>query len=146
MSIKEMIKEHPSVGSDYNESLGEAVKHAMYCAAICNSCADACSAEEMDMRRCIRLCMDCADVCTAAYRVASRRTDQNRQLIRTMLATCIEACETCAEECEKHEHDHCRRCAKMCRECAEDCRTALTELNDEVHSEGQRSDFAHNAA
>ena len=91
MSIKEMIKEHPSVGSDYNESLGEAVKHAMYCAAICNSCADACSAEEMDMRRCIRLCMDCADVCTAAYRVASRRTDHNRQLIRTMLATCIEA-------------------------------------------------------
>ena len=44
MSIKEMIREHPQVGSDYNEQLAEAVKHAMYCAAICNSCADACSA------------------------------------------------------------------------------------------------------
>jgi hypothetical protein len=99
----------------------------------------------MDMRRCIRLCMDCADVCTATYRVASRRTDENRQLIRTMLAACIEACETCAEECEKHDTDHCRRCAKMCRECAEDCRRALTDLNDEVHAEGRRSDFAHNA-
>ena len=135
MSIKEMIKEHPSVGSDYNESLGEAVKHAMYCAAICNSCADACSAEELDMRRCIRLCMDCADVCTATYRVASRRTDENRQLIRTMLATCIEACETCRAECEQHDNDHCRRCAQMCRECADDCRRALETLNDEVHAE-----------
>ena len=50
MSIREMIREHPSVGDDYNDALGEAVKHAMYCAAICNSCADACSAEDMDLR------------------------------------------------------------------------------------------------
>jgi hypothetical protein len=141
MSIKEMIREHPDVGSGYNESLGQAVKHAMYCAAICNSCADACSAEEMDMRRCIRLCLDCADVCTAAYRVATRRTDENRQLIRSMLAVCIEACQVCEEECRSHDHAHCQRCAQMCRECADDCRRALTELNDEVHADGERSTF-----
>ena len=146
MSIKEMIKEHPDVGADYNESLGEAVKHAMYCAAICNSCADACSAEDMNMRQCIRVCMDCSDVCEATSRVATRRTGDNRQLIRTMLATCIHACEICEAECARHDNAHCRRCAQMCRECAEDCRRALAELNDEVHSEGQRSDFAHNAA
>ena len=146
MSIKEMIREHPDVGSDYNETLGEAVKHAMYCAAICNSCADACSAEDMDMRRCIRLCMDCADVCTAAYRVATRRTDENRQLIRSMLAVCIEACQTCEEECRRHDHAHCQRCATMCRECADDCRRALAALNDEVHSDGTRSTFEHGAA
>lgn len=145
MSIQKMISEHPSVGSDYNEALGEAVKHAMYCAAICNSCADACSAEEMDMRRCIRLCLDCSDVCEATYRVASRRTDENRQLIRTMLATCINACEICEEECAKHDNAHCRRCAEMCRECAEDCRKALETLNDEVHQEGQTSTFVHDA-
>ncbi|MGN6497998.1 MAG: four-helix bundle copper-binding protein [Tsuneonella sp.] len=145
MSIKEMIREHPQVGSDYNESLAEAVKHAMYCAAICNSCADACSAEEMDMARCIRLCLDCSDVCTATYRVATRRTDENRQLIRSVLAVCIEACETCAEECAKHDTDHCRRCERMCRECAEDCRTALAGVNDEVHADGERSTFAHGA-
>ena len=133
MSIIKMISEHPDVGSDFNETLAEAVKHAMYCAAICNSCADACSAEEMEMRRCIRLCMDCADVCTATYRVASRRTDHNRQLIRTMLAACIEACETCQAECEKHDNPHCRRCATMCSECARDCRAALETLNREVH-------------
>ncbi len=134
MSIEAMIAEHPQVRGDENAELGLAVKHAMYCAAICNSCADACVAEDMDMARCIRLCMDCADVCTATYRVASRRTDHNRQLIRTMLAVCIEACETCAEECERHDHAHCRRCAQMCRECARDCRAALEKLNDEVHA------------
>ncbi|MCR2834968.1 four-helix bundle copper-binding protein [Parerythrobacter lacustris] len=125
MSIKEMIKEHPQVGADWNEDLGEAVKHAMYCAAICNSCADACSAEEMDMRTCIRLCMDCADICTATYRVASRRTSGNVGVIESMLRTCIAACEACVEECEKHDTDHCRRCARMCRECADDCTKAL---------------------
>jgi hypothetical protein len=146
MSIEKMISEHPDVGGDLNPSLALAVKHAMYCAAIANSCADACAAEPGDMRRSIRLTSDCADVCTATYRVASRRTDHNRQLIRTMLAACIEACETCAEECERHDHAHCRRCAEMCRECARDCRTALTDLNEEVHAEGGRSAFAHNAA
>jgi len=146
MSIEKMISEHPQVGSDYNEALGQAVKHAMYCAAICNSCADACVAEDMDMARCIRLCSDCSDVCEATYRVATRRTDHNRQLIRTMLAACIEACEICEAECATHDNPHCRRCAQMCRECAEDCRKALESVNEEVHAEGGRSEFADGAA
>lgn len=129
MSIKEMISEHPQVGADFNEALAEAVKHAMYCAAICNSCADACSAEDADMRRCIRLCSDCSDICEATYRVATRRTSGNVAVIKSMLQTCIEACEVCAAECEKHDHAHCRRCATMCRECAEDCREALKVMN-----------------
>ena len=125
MSIKEMIKEHPQVGADYNDQLGEAIKHAMYCAAICNSCADACSAEEMDMSRCIRLCSDCSDVCTATYRVASRRTSGNTAVMKSLLEACILACKVCAEECAKHDNPHCKRCEKMCRECMEDCVTAL---------------------
>ena len=138
MSIEKMISEHPDViarvgGEPYNEELGLAVKHAMYCAAICNACADACSAEAMDMRQCIRVCSDCADVCEASYRVASRRTGANRQLIRSLLATCISACEICEAECARHDHAHCRRCAQMCRECADDCRRALAGLNAEVH-------------
>jgi hypothetical protein len=148
MSIEKMIAEHPDVvRSGYvNESLGRAVKHAMYCAAICNSCADACLAEAMDMRQCVRTCLDCSDVCEATYRVATRRTGSDRQLIRTMLAACIEACTICEAECAKHDNDHCRRCAQMCRECADDCRAALKTLNDEVHSEGEKNTFAHNAA
>lgn len=137
MSIQAMISEHPDVvRSGYvNEPLGLAVKHAMYCAAICNSCADACLAEEMDMSQCVRLCLDCSDICEATYRIATRRTGSNRELIRSQLAVCIGACELCEAECAKHDNDHCRRCAQMCRECAEDCRAALATLNDEVHAE-----------
>ena len=128
MSIKEMIKDHPQVGSDYTEELGEAVKHAMYCAAICNSCVDACSAEDGDMRTCIRLCSDCSDICTALYRVASRRTAGNVTVIKSLLETCIAACRVCAEECAKHDDAHCQRCATMCRECLADCEKALTKM------------------
>ena len=137
MSIVKMIAEHPDVaghvGEGFNEHLAEAVKHAMYCAAICNSCADACLAEDMDMSQCIRTCSDCSDVCEATYRVATRRTGVNRDLIRALLATCIKACEICEAECARHDHPHCQRCAQMCRECADDCRRALAGLNAEVH-------------
>lgn len=128
MSIIEMMKEHPDAGNGYDEALGQAIRHAMYCAAICNSCADACSGEEMEMRRCIRLCADCADICTAFYRVASRQTSDNRATVRGMLEACIIACRVCAEECEQHDNPHCRRCATMCRECLEDCEKALATL------------------
>jgi len=128
MSIREMIREHPDMGSEDSEALGSAVKHAMYCAAICNSCADACSAEQMDMRQCIRLCMDCSDMCAATYRVASRRTGQNATVLAATLEACITACDVCAAECEQHDNAHCQRCARMCRECAQDCRNALATL------------------
>lgn len=127
MSIKEMIAEHPDVAGHANEPLGEAVKHAMYCAAICNSCADACMAEAdaAERAQCIRLCSDCSDICTATYRVATRRTGSNEAILKATLELCVKACEACAEMCEKHDDAHCRRCAKMCRECAEDCRKAI---------------------
>jgi len=135
MSIEAMISEHPEVGGNYNESLGFAVRKAVDCAAICNSCADACLAEPMDMNQCIRLNLDCADVCTATARVGMRRTGGDRNLIRTLLAVCIEACENCGIECARHDHAHCRRCAEMCNECAQACRAALEVLNREVHAE-----------
>lgn len=127
MSIAEMIKSHPDVQGNLNEPLALAVRHAMFCSAICTSCADACLAEEMvkEMRQCVRLCLDCADVCEATGRIATRRTGSNERLIQSMLRTCIEACQICGEECAKHRNPHCQRCAEMCRECAEDCRKAL---------------------
>lgn len=125
MSIEKMIAEHPDVAGNLNAPLAAAVRHAMYCAAICNSCADACSAEPMDMRQCIRVCTDCADICDATFRVASRRTASNDIVVEELLQLCITACDICAEECDRHDHAHCRRCAQMCRECAADCRKAL---------------------
>ena len=128
MSIAKMIAAHPDVAGNLNEPLAQAVRHAMFCAAICNSCADACVAERMDMRQCVRTCLDCADICEATYRVATRRTGSNEVVLREMLQLCITACDVCAEECARHDNDHCRRCAEMCRECADDCRAAVETL------------------
>ena len=128
MSIAEMIAMHPDVKGNLNETLATAVRHSMFCAAICTSCADACSAEEMDMRQCIRTCMDCADICDMMFKVAARRTGSNELLLQEALQLCVTACDICAEECARHDHDHCRRCAEMCRECARDCRAALETL------------------
>jgi uncharacterized membrane protein len=129
MSIQEMIARHPDVGGDVNEPLATAARHAMFCALMCTSCADACVAEEMDMSQCVRSCLDCADVCSATARLAVRRTGQNVEVLRAMLELCARVCDACAAECEAHEAAHCQLCAKMCRECAEDCRKALPTVN-----------------
>lgn len=130
MSIKEMISEHPDVAGHLNEPLAQAVRHAMFCAAICNSCADACAAEaDVEKRRdCIRMCMDCSDICEATYRVATRRTGGNEAVLRATLELCIRVCEACAEMCSHHDDAHCKRCARMCRECADDCKKAVQNL------------------
>ena len=127
MSIKEMIKDHPAVGDDYNDQLGEAVKHTMYGAAIINSCADACLAEDdaKDRAECIRRCLDASDACTAFYRMGSRRTGGNIPAIKAMGAATIIACEQCLEHCKKHDDPHCNRCARMCREVIEDVTKAI---------------------
>ncbi|MDF2640223.1 MAG: ferredoxin [Novosphingobium lindaniclasticum] len=129
MSIHKMIALHPDVGGELNELLATAARHAMFCAEMCTSCADACVAEDMDMRQCIRSCLDCADVCTAAGRLAVRRTAQNIDVLRLMLETCAKVCAVCSEECALHDHGHCQLCAEMCRECAADCRAALPTVN-----------------
>jgi hypothetical protein len=128
MSIRKMIALHPQAGEHVNQPLGDAVHHAMYCAKMCLSCADACAAEDMDMRQCIRTCLDCADICDATANVGLRRTGSNAQVVRELLELCARTCDACAAECERHDHEHCKLCAQMCRECAEDCRTAATSI------------------
>lgn len=125
MSLHKMISLHPDVGENFNEVLATAARHAMFCAEMCTSCADACVAEEMDMAQCIRSCLDCADVCAATGRLAIRRTAQNVETLRLMLETCARICALCAEECARHEHEHCQLCAEMCHECAAGCRKAI---------------------
>ena len=124
MSIRKMIALHPDVHGHVNQPLADAVHHAMYCAKMCQSCADACSAEAVDMTQCVRLCLDCADICDAAANVALRQTGMNDAIVRETLELCARACDVCAAECEKHDHEHCKLCAQMCRECAADCRNA----------------------
>src|SRR5690349_718698 len=104
MSIAKMIAAHPDVAGNLNEPLATAVRHAMFCAAICTSCADACSAEDMDMRQCIRTCLDCADVCDATFKVGTRRTGSNEQVLKSLLQLCAAVCRACAEQCARHDH------------------------------------------
>jgi Domain of Unknown Function (DUF326) len=129
MSLERMISLHPDAAGNVNEALATAARHAMLCSLFCTSCADACAAEQMDMRQCIRTCLDCADICDAAAHLAVRRTGQDVAMLRAMLETCIRACELCGEECDRHDHEHCKLCAQMCRECGEDCRKALPTVN-----------------
>ncbi|WBY17671.1 four-helix bundle copper-binding protein [Erythrobacteraceae bacterium WH01K] len=131
MSIKEMIQDHPAVGGDYTEALGEAVKHAMYGAAIMNSCADACLAEENASERaeCIRRCLDASDACTAFYRMGSRRTGGNVKAIKAQGAATIVAVEQCHELCKMHDDAHCKRCTTMCEEVIADVQKALKEMD-----------------
>ena len=130
MSIRKMISLHPDVvaSGHTNQALGDAVHHAMYCAKMCLSCADACAAEDMDMAQCIRLCSDCADVCEATTRLGLRRTGHNEKILVEMLEFCARVCDECAAECEKHDHEHCKLCAQICRECAADCRRAAESI------------------
>jgi len=128
MSIREIMALHPDTGGDVNEALATTARHAMFCSVMCTSCADACSAESMDMRQCIRMCLDCADVCTAMARLAVRQTGDDIRILRGALELCAHACEACAEECARHDDAHCRLCAEMCGECARDCRAAMTAV------------------
>lgn len=130
MSIRKMISFHPDVAKSghVNQALGDAVHHAMYCAKMALSCADACAAHGTAMSQCYRLCSDVADVCEATTRLGLRRTGSNEHLLVEMLELCARACEECAAECEKHSHDHCKLCAQICRECAADCRRAAESI------------------
>lgn len=128
MSIARMMAAHPDAADNPNEPLALAARHAMFSAAICASCADACSAEKMDMRQCIRVCTDCSDICDAAFKIATRQTGSNDIVLQEMLQLCVTACDVCAEECAEHDNDHCRLCAEMCRECARDCRAAIEAI------------------
>ena len=129
MSIRKMISLHPDVDGHQNQPLADAVHHAMYCAKMCLSCADACLAEDMDMTQCVRTCSDCSDVCEATARLGARRSGSNEAVLKDMLELCARVCDACASECEGHDNPHCQLCAQICRETAEDCRNAAATIS-----------------
>jgi hypothetical protein len=99
-----------------NESVIAALNN---CVALCNHCFDACLKENdiKPLADCIALDRQCADVCslTAGWLAAGHKfADRLKSL-------CADICNACAAECEKHEHNHCRECARACRDCAAAC-------------------------
>lgn len=93
-------------------ALGNCINH-------CNYCADACLDEEnvKMMVKCIRTDRVCAEVCAALNQVLAT----NYKNVQGLIDYCITVCNDCADECEKHEHQHCKDCAKACRECVQAC-------------------------
>jgi hypothetical protein len=103
------------------------------CAQACTACADDDLSEPnvAELVKCIRLCLDCADVCTATLRVASRQTEYDANVTRSLLEACTVACKSCGDECEHHAqmHEHCRVCAEACRRCEQACRELLAAMS-----------------
>ena len=102
------------------------------CAQACTACADDDLSEPdvAELVKCIRLCLDCAGVCTATLRVASRQTEYDANVTRSLLEACATTCRSCGDECERHAHmhEHCRVCAEACRRCEQACRELLAAM------------------
>lgn len=93
-------------------ALGDCINH-------CNYCADACLDEEnvKMMKDCIRLDRVCAEACAALNQILAI----NNSNVNDLVAYCKKVCQQCADECGKHDHQHCKDCAKACKECVSAC-------------------------
>ena len=128
----EMLRTHPRGATVDDDALVECVEACFDCAQACTACADACLGEDdvARVRRCITLCETCADICIATGRAATRQTEVDAAVLRTMIQACATICGACAEECERHagHHEHCGVCAEACRRCEQACTEALRAL------------------
>ncbi|MDR5591978.1 four-helix bundle copper-binding protein [Christiangramia sp. SM2212] len=93
-------------------ALGNCINH-------CNYCADACLDEDnvKMMKDCIRTDRVCAEVCSTLNQVLAT----NYKDVQGLVDYCKKVCQACADECGKHDHQHCKDCAKACQECVKAC-------------------------
>lgn len=121
------------------DDLTAAIEACANSAQTCTSCTDSSLAEEdvATMVDSIALCDECADVCTATERSLSRPLHADRVVLHRLLRACVRQCTVCAEECEKHaaHHRHHAICARACRACAKACSDLL---EDEAFAELQK--------
>lgn len=129
---KPMLDTYPR---DFNVDAGllsRCIEACYDCAQACTACADSCLSEAnvAELVKCIRLNEDCADVCLVAGRVASRQTEYDANVTRSIVGACAETCSACGDECERHaeHHEHCRICAEACRRCEEACKELLAAI------------------
>jgi uncharacterized membrane protein len=129
--IAAMLNAYPAeLGRFDDDAFVRCIEECLNCAQACTACADACLAESerADLARCISATLNCADVCEATMRVVSRHTGYDREVVRALLAACVETCRACYDECRKHalEHEHCRICADACHRCVQACQELLS--------------------
>jgi len=112
--------------------LARCIDTCFECAQACTTCADADLGEKMvaDLVKCARLNLDCADVCGTTARVLSRQTGYDRDLTRSVVQACAQACQVSGDECARHAqmHEHCRVCEEVCRRCQQRCEEVLAAI------------------
>ena len=95
------------------------------------TCASAMMAHNAtDMVSAIRAALDCADIAAAAYRVLSRASATDPNVISAILEATAIAADRCAAECGQHasHHDHCRVHSETAQRAAELCRAELKNV------------------
>ena len=135
VTTAQMIAAAPQPLTVPAELVSAAIDAANACAVVCSACASACLSEDHpgEMAVCVRDDLDCADICGVTARVLARLNRSDKQLVRSLLATCIEACVQCASSCAPHRehHDHCRLCEQACLACEAACQALLDALGDD---------------
>lgn len=133
MDTAQMLKTHPEAYADLDpQLLARCIDACAACEQACTTCADACLGEQdlASLATCIRLDLDCADVCSTTASILTRHTGVDLALVRSIVGTCIAACEACAAECTRHAdmHEHCKICAEACQACLLACRDLIASL------------------
>ncbi len=131
--IQAILDAHPQrERMDNVQGFAAAVAACLDCAFVCNTCADACVAEEKGgmLLRCHRLDLDCAAICVSTAALLGRAYDPDARVLRAQLQACLAACVACAEECERHAKnmEHCRICAETCRICERACQAVMGRM------------------
>ena len=124
--VADIIATNPASVALPTDQLAACIASCVECASVCETCADACLAEDMvaELRDCIRLDLACRALCAATAQVLNHAAGLPAEVIESTIAACAQACAACAEECERHAdmHEHCRLCAEACRRCEQACR------------------------
>ena len=132
MSTVDLLNAAPQKLTVDASLVAAAIDAARECALVCTACASACLSEDSpgEMAQCVRDDLDCADLCEVTARHLARLNASDKQLTKTILAACIEACVQCAGTCQPHaeHHEHCRLCAEACNRCEQACQALLDAL------------------
>jgi hypothetical protein len=130
--LTQMFQTHPRQSQIDPAQLAEMIETLNECSATCTACADACLSESHveQLVQCIRLDLNCADICCTTANILTRQMQNNQQVLRSLLDTCVVLCRLCAQECESHAqmHEHCRICAETCRRCERLCGELMESL------------------
>lgn len=95
---------------------------------VCEWCADECIREASpEMVECVRLCRDVADLAELNATFIARGSAFGPEIAEAFAI----AAEECARECSRHEHSHCRECARVLERAVDSTWSMLGVLDEQ---------------